>query len=318
MRRGIKNNFRLLLLLLMPVLIFSFGCSEAAASEKADLTEIEEGVEELKDYGNTVLSIDTDDNLLDNLDSDVSIDSDFDDAIDSALEYKDFEIQPTLKLEIYGGPYYAEEDTLCLYRIKAIASGEPEPEIIFSRDDAKGALGKNISQVNLRKDESYTLVAKAKNSAGEVFDYITLSWVEKADDKISYEDIDFSCSKCFKIDVNLSSQVVRVYYNDHLIKEMICSGGTEETPTPLGDFVTSQKIEYSWVERFNIGAFYWIRFYGNYLFHSVPFDEDRNMIEEEFEKLGTPASHGCIRLALGDAKWLYDNLPLGVKVSIHF
>ena len=44
---------------------------------------------------------------------------------------------------------------------------------------------------------------------------------------------------------------------------MICSGGAEETPTPKGEFVTSQKIEYAWVERFNMGAFYWIRFYGS-------------------------------------------------------
>ena len=236
---------------------------------------------------------------------------------DGDLEYKDFEVKPTLRLEIYEGPYYAEEDTICFYRIKAIASGEPEPEIIFSRDDARGAWGKSISQIKLRKDETFTLVAKAKNSAGEVYDYININWIEKPYDEINYEDIDFNHSESFKINVSLSSQVVRIYYKDYLIKEMICSGGAEETPTPKGEFVTSQKIEYAWVERFNMGAFYWIRFYGSYLFHSVPFDKDGNMMEEEFEKLGIPASHGCIRLSLRDAKWLYYNLPLGVKVSIY-
>jgi len=109
----------------------------------------------------------------------------------------------------------------------------------------------------------------------------------------------------------------KIPYNDYLIREMVCSGGAEETPTPPGEFTTSQKIEYAWVDRFEMGAFYWIRFYGSYLFHSVPFDKNKNIIEEEFEKLGIPASHGCIRLALEDAKWLYDKLPLGVKVYIH-
>jgi lipoprotein-anchoring transpeptidase ErfK/SrfK len=53
------------------------------------------------------------------------------------------------------------------------------------------------------------------------------------------------------------------------------------------------------------------------LIHSVPFDENGEMIVEEFEKLGNPASHGCIRLRLEEAKWLYETLPLGVKVVIY-
>ena len=34
-------------------------------------------------------------------------------------------------------------------------------------------------------------------------------------------------------------------------------------------------------------------------------------------KLGRPASHGCIRMTLQDAKWIYDNLGAGVEVWIH-
>jgi len=41
------------------------------------------------------------------------------------------------------------------------------------------------------------------------------------------------------------------------------------------------------------------------------------MIIEEYEKLGSPASHGCIRLKLEEAKWLYEKLPSGVKVIIY-
>lgn len=129
--------------------------------------------------------------------------------------------------------------------------------------------------------------------------------------------IDFSRSEDFKIEVDLSRQRVLVYYRDKLIREMICSGGTEEKQTPLGRFVTYEKIKYSWVERFNMGAFYWTRFNGDYLFHSVPFDKDGNIIEEEHEKLGNPASHGCIRMELDDARWLYENIPLGTRVIIY-
>ena len=108
-----------------------------------------------------------------------------------------------------------------------------------------------------------------------------------------------------------------VYYKDALIKEMVCSGGEESSPTPIGEFTTFQKVLYQWVPKFNVGAYYWTRFYKDYLFHSVPFDKDGKMIEEEYKKLGSPASHGCIRLRLEEAKWMYENLPLGVKVLIY-
>ncbi|MBU2563535.1 MAG: L,D-transpeptidase [Actinobacteria bacterium] len=133
---------------------------------------------------------------------------------------------------------------------------------------------------------------------------------------IEEQDIDFNSSDDFRIEVDLTKQKVFVYYKDNMIREMICSGGAGES-TPLGEFKTSQKIKYSWVDRFNMGAFYWTRFYKKYLFHSVPFDENKEMIMEEYEKLGSPASHGCIRLELDEAKWLYEKLPLGVKVIIY-
>ena len=35
-----------------------------------------------------------------------------------------------------------------------------------------------------------------------------------------------------------------------------------------------------------------------------------------YKKLGQRASHGCIRLAVWDAKWIYDNIGAGTVVSI--
>ncbi|NLN87671.1 MAG: L,D-transpeptidase, partial [Syntrophomonadaceae bacterium] len=40
------------------------------------------------------------------------------------------------------------------------------------------------------------------------------------------------------------------------------------------------------------------------------------VIDVEAAKLGTPASHGCVRLATEDAQWLYRNIPTGTPVSI--
>lgn len=57
--------------------------------------------------------------------------------------------------------------------------------------------------------------------------------------------------------------------------------------------------------------------HGTYLFHSVPTDCNGNEIKEEAEKLGTPCSHGCVRMSKEDAKWFYENISEGVIVSIH-
>ncbi len=129
--------------------------------------------------------------------------------------------------------------------------------------------------------------------------------------------IDYNDAGSFRIEVDLSKQATYIFHKDELIKEMICSGGTEEKPTPTGEFETTQKVSYFWSDKYNMGAYYCVRFYKVYLFHSVPFDADNVMIVEENEKLGSPASHGCIRLGLEDAKWIYEMLPLGVRVLIY-
>ena len=64
---------------------------------------------------------------------------------------------------------------------------------------------------------------------------------------------------------------------------------------------------------------YATRIYDSYLFHSVPYySQHKDDVEyDEFNLLGTRASLGCIRLAVVDVKWIYDNCPLGTPVIIY-
>ncbi len=222
---------------------------------------------------------------------------------------------PAIELQIIEGPSYSQGGQICYYRVYAKTSGEPQPEIQFSTDDSKGAWGSDVAQVNLAPGQSYQLEAVAENEAGKAEASIVLEWVDQ--EGAVEQTVDYTDSSKFKIDVSLEEQMVRVYYQDGLLREMICSGGAPESPTPVGTFKTTQKIHYSWLPRFDVGAYYFVRFYGAYLFHSLPFDEHGNLIEEEAEKLGQPASHGCIRLKVEDARWLYEKLPLGVEVHIY-
>jgi len=84
---------------------------------------------------------------------------------------------PTIDLEIYYGPDFSPYDAVCYYRIEAEVTGNPTPEVEFSKDDSFGAWGERKCQVNLEStSETYTLTATATNSEGTATDSIIISW----------------------------------------------------------------------------------------------------------------------------------------------
>lgn len=121
------------------------------------------------------------------------------------------------------------------------------------------------------------------------------------------------------VEVSLTedSHKVLVREGNMVLKEMLCSGGTKEEPTILGVFYLENRGEWFYSERYKEGALYWVRFHEQYLFHSVPIDENFDVIESELKLIGKPASHGCIRLIEEDAKWFYYNVPDDTMVVIH-
>lgn len=118
----------------------------------------------------------------------------------------------------------------------------------------------------------------------------------------------------YSVAVNLTENIVTVYEKDEKgdytvpVKAFLCSVGES---TPEGTFQTIEK--YDWRYLFgDVWGQYATRITGHYLFHSVPyFEKDKSTLEyEEYNKLGTTASMGCIRLTVKDAKWIYDNCPV--------
>ncbi len=127
----------------------------------------------------------------------------------------------------------------------------------------------------------------------------------------------------YVVTVDLSEQVVSVYLEGSLVKNMICSSGipTADNATPKGRFIIDEsgkkRGEWFFSRTFKEGAEYWVGFIGGiYLFHSVPMNEEREVIPAQAELLGQPASHGCIRLSVEDAKWFYETIPSGTVLHI--
>ncbi len=102
------------------------------------------------------------------------------------------------------------------------------------------------------------------------------------------------------------------------VKAMTCSVGREGHETPLGRWNTTDRFEWCYMVDKSYGR-YAIRIYKGWMFHSVCyFEKSTDTLEyEEFNKLGSPASLGCIRLCVADIKWLYDNCPRGFATVIY-
>ena len=87
--------------------------------------------------------------------------------------------------------------------------------------------------------------------------------------------------------------------------------------TPIGTFRTPFKA--AWHPLQGCWGQYCTQIVGNYLFHSSPYNSpNKNDLSYRlYNQLGTVCSHGCVRLTVADAKWIYDNCPLGTTVKIY-
>ena len=126
--------------------------------------------------------------------------------------------------------------------------------------------------------------------------------------------------------VDRLNQIVRAYTYDEtgaytvLVREMICSTGTSKYPTPLGTTIMPKKrARWGYFPTWDSHAQYLTRIDSTNAFHSVLYYQaDETMLaEQSFHDLGTPASHGCVRLYVSDAKWIYDNCEEGTIITVY-
>lgn len=126
----------------------------------------------------------------------------------------------------------------------------------------------------------------------------------------------------YVIKVNRTACCTTVYAKDGKrgytipVVAFICSPGNG---TPTGTFHTKDRMR--WHELMGPCWGQWCEHITDeVLFHSVYYNEpnnNRSLSVSAYNKLGTMASHGCVRLQAGDAKWIYDNCKVGTKVIIY-
>lgn len=130
----------------------------------------------------------------------------------------------------------------------------------------------------------------------------------------------------FRIEVNLSKNIVMIYAKDGNkgytipVKAMVCSVGMPGHRTITGNNYRLRRAGSWHVLRYNSVGQYCTRISGPYLFHSIVYTRygDKYSLQKaEYRKLGKSASHGCIRLQVEDAKWIYDR-AYRCQVSLYY
>ena len=128
----------------------------------------------------------------------------------------------------------------------------------------------------------------------------------------------------YYIKVNYGAQVVTVYTQDSNgnytvpVRAMVCSTGTY-TPT-YGTYRTLGKGNW-WPLMGDVYGQYSTWICDDILFHSVPYlvKGDKSSLEYwAYDQLGQRVSMGCVRLTVADAKWIYNNCPVGTQVEFYY
>ena len=129
----------------------------------------------------------------------------------------------------------------------------------------------------------------------------------------------YSSPTGYLIALNTSDCLVGIYSgyqgNWTLIHYWECTCGASSTPTVTGVFSVGGK-GYSF-DSYGSRCFYYTQFYGDYLFHStcywptLDYPSSSNFMDS---RTGMHLSHGCVRLDLDNALWIYNNIPSGTTV----
>lgn len=120
------------------------------------------------------------------------------------------------------------------------------------------------------------------------------------------------------IDIDLSEQNLKFFdYSGIEIASFPVSSGLDSLPTPIGEFTIDYKQERRYSRAYGLYMPWWMAFnvQKGYGLHELP--EWPNGYKEGADHLGKKASHGCVRLGVGPAEYLYKITPLGTKVIIH-
>lgn len=122
------------------------------------------------------------------------------------------------------------------------------------------------------------------------------------------------------------SNHIKIYKNGQLVRDVPVAGNPYLSPHLPSTCSLAQKLRVNWdkTEVWRLDYFTRLCAGRGVGTHAIPinrYDGRPSMNAADLGKtpgVGSPVSHGCARMRLVDAKWIYVNVPLGTTVKISY
>lgn len=148
----------------------------------------------------------------------------------------------------------------------------------------------------------------------------------KYDDAVEALDpLGYPAADTYRVIVDEYWQVVLVYAKDKNgaytvpVRYMLCSTG-KNGATRKGVFpLEACRVRFGKFAALDQHAQYWTLIVSRTFFHSILYRKGNDfsaLTVSSYRSLGTAVSHGCIRLTVPDARWIYYNLAYGTEIEI--
>ena len=155
---------------------------------------------------------------------------------------------------------------------------------------------------------------------GNTYSFGQRGWLMDQDQVMLNKAQDYSSNTSYLILVDRGRCKTAIfkgsYGNWNYDKYWSCSVGKPSTPTITGTYSLGYKQLYFDPEDGG-RCWYKTQIYGSYLFHSVIYYRDSAPNRILDGTIGAQVSHGCVRLDIQNAKYIYDTVPSGTKVVIY-
>lgn len=141
-------------------------------------------------------------------------------------------------------------------------------------------------------------------------------FLDGAEVDAAYDPISTSTKKITQgIEINLHDQQLTYLVGGQPWKKFTVSTGKASMPTPTGTFKILNKVEKAWSKSYGLWMPYWLGLNrGEFGIHELPVWPGG--YREGANHLGKPVSHGCIRLGIGAAQYIYERVATGTTVVI--
>jgi len=118
------------------------------------------------------------------------------------------------------------------------------------------------------------------------------------------------------LEVSIAHQRLRVWRDGRVVYRFVISTGRPGYETPTGHYRILNKISNAWSRKWSVWMPWAMRWHNGYFLHQLP-HKPGSTVNIGATKLGTPDSHGCVRVNVGDAETLFRWTSVGTPVWVH-